>query len=488
MVITRHNIALISSCIGVTGALLFAASEARADPTRDGATYFGGTGSENASHVDYSVVGDLVVVGGTSSTGMASTGAWDNGLTGTSDAFISLWESASSQVWSTYYGGSGEEYFTDVQTNGDEETYVAGQTTSAGFIASLGAYQTTRSGLDDAMLIKFDAAGDRIWGTYFGGPGSEDSSENTGYPGVCVAPDGSVYLVGRTTSTSGIASPGAHKTSLVADADAFIAKFSSAGVKQWSTYYGGTGTGRTLANACAVDSLGNLYVAGETESTTGIFDSPGFDSSQAGSWDAFLVKFNSSGVIQWGTYYGGPEYEKFAAVGVDSSNNVYAAGHTWSSSGIASVGAPDTVLGGSMDGFVVKFTPSGGRSWGTYFGGANVDAILDIHVALYGTPYVVGRTTSTGITTADAFDTSVDVSGDGFIASLNAATGAATYVTYNGGTGSDLLYSVAADPSGQIAVGGYTQSANNIATAGAFDTSVSSPFDAFITWVRVFFV
>ena len=76
---------------------------------------------------------------------------------------------------------------------------------------------------------------------------------------------------------------------------------------------------------------------------------------KAGSYDAFLVKFNSSGVRQWGTYYGGTGYDEGASCATDMSGNVYLAGYTQSTTGIATTGAHQTTYGGSSDAFLVKF-------------------------------------------------------------------------------------------------------------------------------------
>lgn len=471
--------------LGVVFGILTQASNARALPTREGGTYFGGSeGSDTARDVAFTSGSSFVVVGETSSSGMSTSGSHDPGLTGAQDGFISMWDSVTAApLWSTYYGGSGEDKFEAVALNSSDEIYAVGYTTSNVWIATPGAHKTLLGGAHDVMLVKFDSSGTRLWSTYFGGPSVETGGGGAGAtPAVCVASNGMVYIVGATASSSGIATAGAHDTSLNSTLDGFVAKFSSAGILQWATYYGGNG--ETMANGCAVDSAGNIYVVGETQATTGIATG-GHDNSHNGDTDAFMVKFNSSGVRQWGTYYGGTEYERFANVGTDQSDNVYVAGHTYSSTGIATAGAHDTINGG-LDGFVAKFNPSGVRQWGTYFGGNTGDSFSDIHVG--GSIYLAGQTNDPSLASPSAFDSTIEPSSyDPLYVNMSLA-GVVQHVTFNGGSDWDTAYGVAASPLGTAVLVGATNSTNNIATTGAFDTTYAGTLDAFITVIRLFFV
>lgn len=111
------------------------------------------------------------------------------------------------------------------------------------------------------------------------------------------------------------------------------------GVRQWATYYGGVTF--EFGACCAVDGNGNAYLAGSSNSSAGI-GSGGHQNSYNGNYDAFLVKFDASGVRQWGTYYGGTNGENGNACAVDGSGNVYLAGQTNSSGSIASSGHQST--------------------------------------------------------------------------------------------------------------------------------------------------
>ncbi|MFZ1693497.1 MAG: SBBP repeat-containing protein, partial [Flavobacteriales bacterium] len=201
------------------------------------------------------------------------------------------------RIWGTYYGGGASDQSEGCTVDGSGNVYMAGWTGSTGAIAS-GGHQNTLATAWDAFLVKFSATGTRLWGTYYGEAGF-DLGESC-----ATDASGNVYLAGSTTSTSSIAS-GGHQNALgnPSGYDTFLVKFDAAGVRQWGTYYGGTGN--ESGGYCAVDGDNNVYLAGTTNSNASIA-SLGHQNSFQGGPQAFLVKFNPAGVRLWGTYYGGP--------------------------------------------------------------------------------------------------------------------------------------------------------------------------------------
>jgi len=131
-----------------------------------------------------------------------------------------------------------------------------------------------------------------------------------------------------------------------------LIKFNSSGVRQWGTYYGGAGD--DFIRCSAIDVLGNVYFSGQTSSTSNIAFG-GYQNVFGGGTEAFLIKLNSSGVLQWGTYYGSITADISIGCATDLSANIYLAGYSQSTSGIVSGGHQNTHGGGSWDGFLVKF-------------------------------------------------------------------------------------------------------------------------------------
>ena len=163
----------------------------------------------------------------------------------------------------------------------------------------------------------------RLWGTYYGDAVFDQDHS------CATDATGNVYLAGYTNSNTGtiIATVGAHQAVYGGfnSQDAFLVKFNSNGVRQWGTYYGGTGT--DLGLCCATDATGNVYLTGRTSSNGNaiIATAGAHQTVLGGGQDAFLVKFNSSGVRQWGTYYGGSGGDRGTSCFTDASGNMYMA-------------------------------------------------------------------------------------------------------------------------------------------------------------------
>ena len=117
-------------------------------------------------------------------------------------------------------------------------------------------------------------------------------------------------------------------------------------VRLWGTYYGGLVWDSDFGQSCATDANGNVYLTGQTGSSDGIATAGAHQTIYQFPLDAFLVKFNSSGVRQWGTYYGGSQIEYGYSCATDANGNVYLTGHTRSSDGIATAGGHQNTVGG----------------------------------------------------------------------------------------------------------------------------------------------
>ncbi len=388
------------------------------DGVRQWGTYYGGDGDEYGSSVTTDDSGYVYLAGQTESrNAIATAGSHQSSYGFTRDAFLAKFNSNGVREWGTYYGGSNYEEGNSVATDGSGFVYLAGGTSSSNAIATAGSHQSSFGGNYDAFLVKFNSNGVRQWGTYYGG--------SSGDYGNSVATDvsGYVYLAGKTESSDSIATAGSHQSSIGGAGDAFLVKFNSNGVREWGTYYGGSGE-ECYYNNCSVatDGLGYVYLAGETQSSDSIASTSSHQSSFGGcNWDAFLVKFNSNGVRQWGTYYGGSDEDNGYSVATDALGNVYLAGFTESSDSIATAGSHKSSIGDvDMDAFLVKFNSNGVRQWGTYYGGSNSD--YGFSVATDGSDYVylAGATVSSdSIATAGSHQSSLgdggEVVGDAFL-------------------------------------------------------------------------
>ncbi len=335
--------------------------------TRVFATYFGGNGVDFANGVCADNTNNIIVTGGTNSGNLPTlnlVGAYNQSFQGplggfaTGDAFLAKFTPAGVLTWSTFYGGSDSDVGYDVFIDNANNIVMTGYTASNNF-PILSAYQGVNNGQQDAFVVKFNSAGVRQWATYYGG------NDRDGADAITTDAAGDICFGGFTWSAN-FPLLSAHQSvqgSPGTDGDGFIAKLSGAtGFPVWSTYYGGNGFFGECVYAIAVDGLGNVYAGGRTSSTNNISTAGAFQLAKSGSYDAFLVKFNSSGVVQWGTYAGGGLglQEYVTGIACDKNNNVVVVGDTYSSDFPTTSCAYQRTFAPSENQFFTVFYPSGG--------------------------------------------------------------------------------------------------------------------------------
>jgi hypothetical protein len=326
---------------------------------RQWCTYFGGGsasptvpwGNEMARSCATDPSGNVYIAGFTNSPGLAYNGFQSSlGSTSANDAFLAKFSSAGALLWSTYLGGSDVDDAYGCTTDLNGNVYICGNTMSTANIASPGAFLSTAfTTTGEGFLVKYDASGNRLWGTYYGNSGGDNAT-------ACATDRfGNVFLLGHTTSVSGIATSGTHQSIynsigyIVGYNNAYLAKFNSSGQRIWGTYY--SGNAALEANGCSADRSGNIYISGETVATTGIA-SGGMKNSISGQ-DVFIAKLDSNGNRRWGSYYGGSRDEYGGSCETDRFGNVYLTGLTQSASNIEVNGFQNT-LNGTFDAFIVK--------------------------------------------------------------------------------------------------------------------------------------
>jgi hypothetical protein len=386
-------------------------------------------------------------------------------------------------VYSTYIGGSGDDYGSAIAVDGSGNAYVTGITTSTNYDVTVGAFQTTYGGgTYDVFVTKLNASGSGlVYSTYIGG-----SDDDIGY-GIAVDNIGNAYVTGYTYSTDYDVTAGAFQTTNGGNTDVFVTKLNASGSGLvYSTYIGGSDY--DFARGIAVDGSGNAYVTGWTGSTDYDVAAGAFQTMfGGGSTDVFVTKLNASGSgLVYSTYIGGSEQEIGFGIAVDGSDNAYVTGFTYSTDYDVTAGAFQTTGGGTYtDVFVTKLNASGsGLVYSTYIGGSDDDWGNGIAVDGSGNAYVTGYTYSTDYdVTAGAFQTTGGGTfRDVFVTKLNAIGSGLVYSTYIGGSDTDVGFGIAVDGSGNAYVTGWTQSTDYDVTAGAFQTTYGGgTYDFFVT-------
>jgi len=395
--------------------------------------------------------------------------------------------------WGTYYGADSSATFMGGITFDDAgDIYVCGSTACAtiGSIATTGSYMATYGGAGNAFLVKFDSSGHRLWGTYFGGNGGDVGTD------VAYDHSGNIYLTGFTNSNTGIATPGSYLPfyggggGSDTGTDGYLARFTTAGARIWATYIGGGGNNLNETVCC--DTSGNIYVGGVTDDYTYIATPGSFKPYKSGpsGWashgrDNFLQKYDSTGYLHWGTYYGGAD-DDFGGACATDGNNVYLSGYTVSldSNSIATPFSYQPVLAGASDAFLAKFDSGGNRLWGTYYGGSGPENTGGV-LCSNGYIYLLGVTESdTGIASAGSYQPAIGGSSDAFLAKFDPDSGYRVWGTYFGGPGDEETNNntfFSADDSGNVYITGYTSSVTGIATTCALQTTNGGgTYDAFL--------
>jgi len=339
------------------------------------ATYLGGSSDDGADAIAVDLSGFAYVAGWTSSgdfpvtAGAVQSLFGGSGQYGVGDAFVAkLNAKGSTLVYSTFLGGSNDDYVNSMAIDGLGDAVVAGGSASVNFPVTPGAYQTAFVPIFDGFVAKLNAAGTKlIYSTYLSGSPANDAS-------IALALDGfgNAYVAGDTLSTNFPVSAEAfqkvyHGTGPLGTGDAFVTKLNTTGSKLlYSTYLGGSGD--DLIDGLTVDFLGRVYLTGWTNSTDfpvtpGAFQTVFGGSGPNQQGDALLTVLNTeASALLYSTYFGGSGDDGAYGIARDLAGNIYITGHTNSANYYVTPGAFQTIYGGdgpapekTGDAFVTRF-------------------------------------------------------------------------------------------------------------------------------------
>lgn len=432
------------------------------DPTLSWSTYFDAP-STTWDAISFTSTGDFFSASYeyNATPPFYDAGTWyDNSHNGGTDMLIVKFSNEGEQLWTTFYGGSNYEY--NINNTGavddNDNYYLCGQTSSSDwplYNPGGGAYYDGTYNSSEAFILKFDKNGTRKWSTFFGGSSSERIRGVT-------TKNNELYICGEVYSTDlpvQSMSGAYYDASQNGSQDAFIAKFSSAGAKQWCTYVGGSGA-EHLDDIWIDPTNNNMYLVGEvggwsTPTTYPPLVNPGggayYDNSVNGKQDLYILKFNSSRALVWSTIYGGQYNDNIngdcGGVRTDASGNVYVVGKTASNnlplqnpgggayyqSSIGNDGVGDS----NNDGFILKFNSSGVRQWATYYGGSGSEEFRKVKIDLDDNIWIGSFTTSTNIpllTKSGYYNQTLSGSSDALFIEFN-QSGVRQWATCFGGSG-----------------------------------------------------
>ncbi len=393
-------------------------------------------------------------------------------------------------VYSTFLGGTADDAGNGIAVDSAGQAYVTGNTYSANFPTTAGAFDQTYNGSSgwpygggDVFITKLNSSGSAlVYSTYLGG----SLDEPVFGASIAIDGEGYAYVTGTTDSPDFPTTVGAFQRNLKGIEDAFVTKLDKSGSKLvYSTYLGGSDQDDTdFYSSIAVDSAGNAYVTGFTDSVDFPTTSGAFQQSFQGPfYDGFVTKLNrwGSGLV-YSTYLGGSADDGGLGIALDCDGRAIVTGYT-SSPDFPLRNAAQTVIGGGYDAFVTKLNSSGtALVYSTFLGGSLDDAAGSVATDGAGRAYVTGTTLSPNFpVSAHAFQATPGGGYDAFVTKLSESGSSFVYSTYLGGTFDEQGNSIAVDSAGQAHVTGYTTSANFPLTPDAFQPTPGGSYDAFVT-------
>ncbi len=390
---------------------------------------FGGTtGNDSANAVVVDSTGNVYLAGGTSSSDFPVSGeyaAYQSTLEGAMNAFVmALNASNTVLIFSTYFGGNYSDQALAMAIGPNNNLYIAGDTTSSTLTVlsstAFQAFNASGAGGYDAFVASFTYQGVPNFGTFLGGSGDDHAY------GIAVDASGDSYVVGTTASTNFPVSPypgflEPFQLTNHGTANAFAIELLPNGNEAaWSTYIGGSSN--DAANAVALDSSGNVYIAG----TAGSSDFPTLTGHyqtayQGGASDGFVIVLQNNGQGLWGSFLGSAGDDVLNGIALDSSSDILVTGATDSTSFPITTDAVQAANAGGQDAIITELNNGGTELlFSTYFGGTGNDVATAITTAATGQIFIAGITASSDNSfpvTSGTFQTTYGGgSSDGFFA------------------------------------------------------------------------
>jgi hypothetical protein len=423
------------------------------------ATYIGTATSDNG-YVESTVIDASGRVLGTGWTDnsfpiAASPNGYDQTYNNGNDAYVFRLNSAGTTMdYVSYLGGGGDEVGTGIAINSLGDICVSGHTTSfsqTAFVENTtstlnvvtGNQNVTVAGIGsygNPQDIILTGGGNTMYGTVYGFANGTTLMVN--FTSVTGSGSFSTWAISKVLQAPFPTTAGSIQTSKTgadANEDIFYVRLNASAPYNliYGTYYGGTVSQSDWAIDLALDGSDNAYITGRTQTTAGFSTAGAFMTAAGGGYDSYVLKINFAGTLGYCTYIGGAGNDIAKGITMTSTNEALIVGMT-TSSGMASAGAYQTSIAGADDAFLFKLSSTGAaRVFCTYLGGVNQDGAAGIDLVLPSNEPIIVGTTSSANFPVLNAVDGTYNNGDGMIARFKADGSALKYSSYIGGDGTD---------------------------------------------------
>ncbi len=468
-------------------------------------TYLGGVHDDQVAGMAVDAEGNAYVVGFSGSEDWPVTGnAWQSTRKALGryvrNVVVTKFDPSGTLVYSTFIGGSTNDYGKSIAVDASGRAYIAGTTNSPDYPVTANAYQSAYRGTQSAFLSVLSSDGSTLaYSTFYGGSGGANVAN--------LALDGGAVVVGGTAGPGLPTTAGAYKTTLATGIAPYVARFdltqSGSAQLQAATYYGtdapqaNFSTAGAIEHGLAIDAAGTHWIVGQAFTTnlplagTALRPSP---TAMSPSCSAGSVPLNSFAYVArlsadlkslvYASYLsgrnGGPNTcaEYAYAIAFDAAGRVLVGGTTSSLAFPVTAGAAQSAWPGAGSGFdgyasfVTAFDPQAGTiAWSTYLGGQNGRTYMSgLAIDAAGAPWVALSSAggSNFPVSPDALQRSHGGGAfDGAYVKLDGSTGGLLHGSYFGGSGDDGLIGFSVDRYGTLRLAGHTTSRNHPVTANA---------------------
>ncbi|MFQ5978760.1 MAG: SBBP repeat-containing protein [Candidatus Heimdallarchaeota archaeon] len=422
-------------CVSLIAIDCFFPNSSEAGALKDDFKYcliLSGSSFEEGGEISVDGSGNVIATGSTWSEDFPTRNAYDSthnslaytGSPGYADFFVAKFSSSKQLSWSTYLGGTAQDFCKGVTVDRLGDIVVVGQTKSPDFPA-LNGYATVHLGKEDGVVAKFSSNGSLLWSTFLGGNSTDrvtaaavDSQDNILVTGFTASKD--FPLLNGTDGTQG-----------------FVVKISANGSLLWGRSLNGN-CGSSKGDAIAIDEDDSILITGSC------------------SGDVSVVKLSVDGSILWRKVLGGEDNDWGQGIGFTSLSNVIIAGST-ESVDFPTIAAIDFTHNGGVDAFAAKLSPNGELIWSTFLGGSKDDNGRAVVVEGDDDILIGGQTKSPDFPAVNETGTQDTDSPDVFVAKVS-ASGSLLWNTLLGGNGPEWFSGVAIENQSNVLIAGSTQS------------------------------